>query len=37
MRKKNGWGLGTMLALLGVLLLFGLIAAYYIYILYTGI
>lgn len=34
MRKKNGWGLGTMLSLLGILVVFLLIAIYYIYTLY---
>lgn len=31
MRKKNGWGLSTMLILLGILVIFGIIAVYYIY------
>jgi hypothetical protein len=36
MRKKNGWGMGMMLMLLGVLLGFALIALYYMSLLYRG-
>jgi hypothetical protein len=36
MRKKNGWGLGMMLVLMGILVLFGFIAIYYMSILYRG-
>lgn len=36
MRKKSGWGLGMMLVLMGILVLFGFIAIYYMSILYRG-
>ena len=35
MKKANGWGLSTMVLLLGILVVFGLIAIYYIYQAYS--
>lgn len=36
MRKKNGWGLGMMLILMGLLIMFGFIAVYYMSLVYRG-
>ena len=37
MKKKNGWGLGMMLVLMGILVVFGIVAMYYMSIFYRGI
>ena len=34
--KNKGWGLGTMIILMVLIMFFGLVALYYIHLLYQG-